>query len=309
MTIAKHQIQCAVFLVLLLTLFGRTFAQDRIDVSNTQEILISAVRESDAFTGRQKGDEALLIKDKAEIARFEALFNKNLQGKVHACGYHWRLIFYRSGAPPTEIFFNEKCEDFERNTGEICALVQDKFRRTVEQPNSFLANLEIDVNVLPEKAKEELSSDGRLRILTLRDIARLPYVDIQASSTSPIPADRSLWNAERARTVQNADRALVNDIARIRARHHIVEIGEIRHGGSSFGGGNITEERKVRLYFDVGAKLDRIGDGLNISKVGSVVSPSTYSLQILTPLRLAKSEGEELRKRFPFIKAITPYQP
>ncbi|MEO8572732.1 MAG: hypothetical protein ABI481_02095 [Pyrinomonadaceae bacterium] len=310
MTAAKGQIHCALFLFFLfIGLSDRTLAQEKIDVSNTREILISSVRESDLFQGQQKGDEALLITSRAEIAKFEALFNRNVQGKVHACGYHWRLTFYRAGAAPTEIFFNEKCEDFERHTGEICALVQGTFRRTVAHPNSYITNLDIDVNVLPEMAKDELTSKGRMRLLGLRDIARLPYVEIEASSTSSIPANRSLWNAEIAQTVQDADRALVNDIARIRARHHIVEIGEIMRGMSMFGGGKITEQRKVKLYFEVGSKLDDVGKGLNNSKVGSVVNPSEYTLQILSQLRPTKLEVEAMRKRFPFIKAVTPYQP
>jgi hypothetical protein len=295
---------CLVFVVLLCA--GAT-AQNRIDVSNTTEILISSVRTSERFGKKQKGDEALVIRDKGEIAKFVALFNNNLQGKVHACGYHWRLDFYRQGSPPTEIYFNEDCEEFERKTAEICQTVQAAFNRTVTRPNAFLTTLKIDAAVTPEAAESELAAKNQLRVLRLRKIDRLPRVELRASFTSAIPEDRSLWNKAKANTILEADRFLVNDIARVREKLTTVEISEIEHGMSMFGGGEIMEERRVSLYFPIGTDLTAVGTGLNKSRVGLAVVPTTYGLQVLTPNRLTKSESDELMKSFSFVKAVEPY--
>ncbi|PYT01314.1 MAG: hypothetical protein DMF63_00225 [Acidobacteria bacterium] len=295
-------------LVLLLTFCSIVFSQDRIDVSNTQEILVTSVMKSERFGNQQKGDEALLIRDKAEVQRFVALFNNNLQAKVHACGYNWRLTFYRSaGAPPTEVYFNENCEEFERNTGPICELVQKTFKQTVTKPNAFLTNLKIDVTAAPDVARDDLSSKGHLRVLSLRHVQRLPYVELLASSTSPIPKDKSLWNAEKAKTVLVADQILVNDIARVRSKYHVVDIDEIRHSKSISVVDKIFEERRVALYFDVGTDIGSVGKSLNLSKVGSTVVPDAYEIQILTAARVTEPEKQELMKKFSFVKSVEPY--
>lgn len=302
--ITKRQFGSLGFLALAFCF--NALAQDRIDVSNTEEILITPVRTSETYRDRQKGDEALLIQDKPEIAKLVSLFDKNVQAKVHACGYHWRLTFNRGNLPPTVIYFNEECEEFERNTEKICEIVQAKFRQTVMQPNAYVTTLEIDVNVLPETARGDLKR-AQMRVLSLREVHRLPYIELQASSKSPIPADRSRWNAEKAKVVLDADQALVNDIARIREKHKVVEIGQIMHSMSMFGGGEIMEQRRVKVYFDVGANFENVGKLLNKSTVGSTVTPSTYILQVLTPERLSNSERDEWQKRFPFIKKITAF--
>jgi hypothetical protein len=295
---------CLVFVVLLCA--GVT-AQDRIDVSNTTEILISSVRTSERFGKKQKGDEALLIRDKGEIAKFVSLFNNNLQGKVHACGYHWRLVFYRQGSPTTEIYFNEDCEEFERNTAEICHTVQAAFNKTVTGPNAFLTTLKIDAAVAPETVEAELAAKNGMRVLSFRKTDRLPRVELVASATSSIPDDQSLLKKVIADTILEADRFLVNDVARVRERLSTVEIGEIYSFVSRFGGGNVTEERRVTLYFPIGTDLAAVGTGLNKSKVGETLVPTTYNLQILTPTRLTKSERDELIKSFSFVKAIEPH--
>jgi hypothetical protein len=295
---------CLVFVILFC---AAVTAQDRIDVSNTTEILISSVRTSERFGKKQKGDEALLIRDKSEIAKFVSLLNNNLQGKVHACGYHWRLLFYRQGSATTEIYFNEDCEEFERNTAEICQTVQAAFNKTVTRPNAFLTTLKIDAAVPPETVEAELAAKNRMRVLSFRKTDRLPRVELVASATSSIPDDQSLLQKVIAATILEADRFLVNDIARVREKLNTVEIGEIYSFVSRFGGGNITEERRVTLYFPIGTDLAAVGTGLNKSKVGETLVPTTYNLQVLTPSRLTKSERDELIKSFSFVKAIEPH--
>ncbi len=302
--IAKHSVRLLLLLTLTFALYAGAYAQERIDVSDTQEILITSLRPSERLSGRQKGDEALLIRDKAEVSKLVSLFDKNLQSKVHACGYQWRLTFLRTGAPPTDIYFNEKCEEFERNTDKICEIVQTKFRQTVAKPNSYVSILDIDVNVIPETARTELTSKGRLRVLDREDINRLPFIELRAASTSKMPADRARWNAEKVNVILAADRALINDIARIRRKYDVVEIGEITHGSSMFGGGEIMEQRRVKLYFDVGTNLENIGSLLNQSKVEATSVPAVYNLQVLTDHRLTQPEIEELQKNLPFIKTI-----
>ena len=295
---------CLVFVVLLCA--GVT-AQNRIDVSNTTEILISSVRTSDRFAKKQKGDEALVVRDKDAIAKFVTLFNNNLQGKVHACGYHWRIAFYRQGSPTTEVYFNEKCEEFEKSTEEICQTVQEAFNKTVTRPNAFLTTLKIDAAVAPETAEAELPARNGIRVLSVRKTDRLPRVELVASATSSIPDDQSLLKKVIADTVLEADRFLVNDIARVREKLNTVEISEIYSFVSRFGGGNITEERRVTLYFPIGTELSTIGNSLNKSKVGETAVPATYKLQVLTPTRLTRSERDQLMKSFSFVKGVEPY--
>jgi hypothetical protein len=305
MIIAKRRSACLLLLLLALAATD-AFAEDRIDVSNTQEILITSERAAEKYRGRQKGDEALLIRDRSEIAKLVALFDKNVQGRVHACGYHWRITFYRGNLGPTEIFFNEECEKFERNTEQICEIVQAKFHETVVRPNAYVTNLDIDVKQLPELARQVLTNHG-LRLVPLREVRRYPSVELRASSRSVIPTDRSLWDKEKANVMLDADRALVNDISRIRASYNVIKIGDLMHGMSSFGGGEIVEERRVQLYFEVGASLENVGKMLNKSRVGSTVIPETYGLQVVTDHRLTRPEELELKKNFPFVKQVVPF--
>jgi len=307
MPLHVQSIHVAILVLVLLSALAVS-GQERIDVSNTREILITSVQMSEQFRGRQKGDEALLIQNQTEISKLTNLFQNNLQHKVHACGYNWRLTFLRNGSAPTEIYFNEKCEEFERNTELICELVQAKFRQTVTQPNAFVSNVQVDVAVPPDTAKNDLTTRGQLRLLSLDEIERLPYVELKASATSAIPAEKSRWNTAKVNTVMEADQALVNDIARIRKKYEIVEIDEIKHGMSMFGGGQIVEGRRVKVYFNVGADLSEVGKVLNKSTVGETVKPESYTLQILTTTRLTESDGQELRTKFSFIKGISAYR-
>jgi len=307
MTLHAQLIRVATLFLVLLSALAVS-AQERIDVSNTHEILITSVNMSEQFRGRQKGDEALLIQDKTEISKLTNLFQNNLQHKVHACGYNWRLTFFRNGSAPTEIYFNEKCEEFDRNTELICELVQAKFRQTVTEPNAFVSNVQVDAAVPPDTSKNELTTRGQLRLLSLDEIQRLPYVELNASAKSAIPAAKSRWNSARSNTIMEADQALVNDIARIRQKYTVVEIGEIKHAGGSFGGGQIEERRRVRIYFNVGADLADVGKVLNKSTVGETVKPESYALQILTNARLTQADNQELRSKFSFIRSISAYR-
>jgi len=308
MKIVLRHLNWLILIAITIVFSSSIFAQDEISVSNTHEILITPVRRSEFFGDSQKGDEAMLIRDKAEIAKFVALFDKNVQAKVHACGYHWRLTFFRSGLEPTEIYFNEQCEKFERNTDAICDIVQSKFRQTVTAPNRYLTNLEIDVNRTPEAAKGILTSQGAMFVVALDKIKRLPYVEIRASSSSQIPNERSLWDIEKEKVIRQADQKLIGDLVRIREKYKVVEIGEINHGMSMFGGGEIFEQRRMNIYFDIGTDLASVGKLLNKSKVESTYSPVTYSMQILTEHRLTKADQEALQQKFSFVKAIEAYK-
>ncbi len=297
------------YFVMLALMAGTTcwaFGQKRIDVSGTKEILITSLRPSEAVEGLQKGDEALLISDQAQIAKLVSLFNGNIQHQVHACGYHWRLTFYRDGGPLTEIFFNENCEKFDRNNEAICEIVQSKFRETVKQPNGYLSSLNIEVKTDPETAVSDLLKPNH-RVLRLRPINRLPYVEISAAATSRIPSDRSLWESEKTEATRNAERLLADDIVRIRQRYKVVEASRFDQGMSVFGGGEITEQRRVKVYFDVGTDLSKMGTLLANSKIEATVVPETYSLQILTAKRLTDSDIEKLKSDFPFVRSIESY--
>lgn len=280
-----------------------------IDVAGTESILITSVMPVDEGGGLQRRDAALVIREPDQVSKLVSLFNGNVQHKVHACGYHWRMTFFRRGREATEIYFNQQCEKFDRNTAEICRFVQKRFDEVLRRPNAFLSNIEVRSSQPPEEAKQELESSLLRRVLFLSNTEdRLPFIELEASSTSKIPDDRTKWNTAIAETIRNADQPLINNIARIRERYHVVKISEIRTGMSMFGGGEIFEQRIVKIYFEVGTKLNDVHKGLELSKVATRSEPAGYSIQLVSDHRLSQSEMNDLISAFPFIVSVGPYK-
>jgi hypothetical protein len=132
----------------------------------------------------------------------------------------------------------------------------------------------------------------------------MPYVEIRASSNSLIPKNRSLWDSEKSKVIQVADKALSADISRIREKYRVREVGKFDLGMSMFGGGEIIEQRKVKIYFDVGTNLSHIEKLLTQSKIHEAVIPETYRVQVLNATRFANADVERLKSKFPFIRSI-----
>jgi hypothetical protein len=290
----------------LAVLFGPlsepVLARDRIEVAGTNEILITPLTRSEKHRRRHVGDEALLIRDRSTIGRFVQLFDGNRQ-LAHACGYHWQITFIRADSSKTEVFFNEKCEEFERDTKEICKLVQAKFIAAVSAPNRYVSVLDIDVRISPKSVKEELSK-ASLVAVELDRSNRFPFIEISASSSAEIPDDRRRWDAAKMKVAQDADRKLMADLELIRNHYSVLTTRGPDRKISMFGGGTIDETRRFEVYFDIGTDLDPISDLLENSKIESKVVPVTYRIHALSEKRLSRSSIESLKRSYPFVREI-----
>lgn len=295
-------------LILLILATASVFSQEKFDVKNTQAILISVTSEKMHDEPKPNGDEAALITDKDEIAKFVRLFDGNQKSVLHACGYQWRITFVRNSAEPFDIWFNQKCEQFERNTAEICETVQSKFAAIKKNPAHFVTEIGIDVNTLPDEAIARISENPNFKVFVLGDLdKRFPFVEIESKAVSEIPEDRRLWNKAKEDTRRKAEQILLNESKLISQKFAVLKNGRIELGMSICGGGKIEENLKMKVFFPVGTNLENIEKILTDTKFLKKEEPKVYFLQIVSKNKFSDSFGRKLTNEFPFIRETSVY--
>lgn len=301
----RYLLFCLIFFVFS---HSPVFAQETFNAKNTEAILISAVSSAVNDYPEIKGDEATLITDKNEIAKFVKLFDGNRKSVIHACGYHWRITFIRNSAEPFDIWFNQNCEEFEKNTAEICETVRSKFNQIKKNPTHFVTEIGIDVNTSPDEALGKLKENPDYKIFLFSDPdERFPFIEIESKAVSEIPDDRSLWDRAKEETRQRAEQILTDESKRLSKYFEVLKNGEIKLAMSMFGGGKIEENLKMKIYFQVGTKLQNIEKNLSETKFSTKGEPKVYFLQIVSKSRFSKSFGENLMRDFSFVKQTFAY--
>lgn len=296
---------CFIFFVFL---HSSVFAQETFDVKNTEAILITVASSDKHDKLMPNGDEAMWISDKNEIAKFVKLFDGNRESVMHACGYHWRITFIRNSAEPLDIWFNQNCEEFEKNTAEICETVQLKFNQIIKNPIHFVTEIGIDVNVSPDEALSKIKENPEYKTFLFSDPdERFPFVEIESKAVSEIPDDRSLWNKAKEETKRKAENILKDESKRLSQKFAVLKNGKIELAMSMFGGGKIEENLKMKIYFQVGTNLQNIEKNLSETKFLTKSEPKVYFLQIVSKNRFSKSFAEDLMKEFSFIKQTFAY--
>lgn len=295
-------------LIIFAFALSSVFAQEKFDVKNTEAILISVTSASMHDAPEPKGDEATLITDKNEIAKFVKLFDGNQKSVSHACGYHWRITFIRVSAEPFDIWFNQNCEEFEKNTAEICEVVQAKFSQTKKTPTHFITEVGIDVKTEPDEAINKLKENPDYRIFLFSDFdKRFPFIEIQSGAVSEIPDDRNLWNKAKEETRLRAEKILTDESKKLSQKFPVLKNGEIKLAMSMFGGGKIEENLKMKIYFQIGTNLQNIEQNLTDTKFLTKDEPQVYFIQILSKERYSESITDKLMKEFPFVKQTFAY--
>jgi hypothetical protein len=288
--------------------FSPIFSQETFDVKSTEAILITVASSDKHDKLKPNGDEAMWISDKNEIAKFVNLFDGNQKSVTHACGYHWRITFIRNSAEPFDIWFNQNCEEFEKNTAEICETVQSTFNQIKRNPTHFVTEIGIDVNNSPDEVLSKLKENPEYKIFLFSDPdKRFPFVEIESKAVSEITDDRSLWNIAKEKTKRNAENLLMDEAKRLSQKFAVLKNGEIKLAMSMFGGGKIEENLKMKIYFQVGTNLQNIEKNLTDTKFLTKGEPKVYFIQIVSKNRFSKSFGEDLMKDFSFIKQTFAY--
>lgn len=299
---------CFYSFVFLMFLTTSIVSQEKFDVKNAEAILISAASSAVNDYPEIKGDEANLITDKNEIEKFVKFFDGNQKSVLHACGYHWRITFVRSSAEPFDIWFNQNCEEFEKNTAEICEVVQSKFSQTMKNPTHFITEVGIDSKTAPDEAISKLKGNPDYRIFLFSDFdKRFPFVEIQSKAVSEIPDDRNFWNKAKEETRQRAEKILIDESKKLSHKFAVLKNGEINLSMSMFGGGQIEENLKMKIYFQIGTDLKNIEQNLTNTKFLAKGEPQVYFIQILSKERYSKSMADKLMKEFPFVKQTFAY--
>jgi hypothetical protein len=296
----------------ILLIFGSisVFSQEKFSVKNTEVILITATSADGHDKPNPVGNEALLITNESEIAKFVKLFDGNRKSMMHACGYHWRITFIRKSAEPLDVWFNQKCEEFEFNTAEICETVQSKFSEIKNSPTHFVTEVEIDVNTNPDDAIGKINKNPNYTAFVLGDLDnRLPFIEIESKAVSEIPEDRNLWNKAQENTRLTAEKILTEESKWLSQKFAfaVLKNGRIRRSMSMFGGGEIEENQKMKIYFQIGTNIENIEKSLTNTKFLGKAEPKIYYLQIISKNRFSESFREQLTKEFPFIKQVLVY--
>lgn len=277
-------------------------SQEKFDVKNTQAILIS-VAMTEIHDAPPKGDEALLITDKNEIVEFVKLFDGKSKSFTHACGYHWRITFVRKSSEPIDVWLNQNCEEFEKNTKEIREKIQSKSREIKTNPTYFITEIGIDAKLSPEEAISKITEKPNLSVFVPGDLdKRFPYIEIESTAVSDIPEDKKLWNKATEETQKKADMLLTSESKRLGQNYAILKNGEFERSISMFGGGKIEERRKMKVYFQIGMNLENIERNLTNTKLLEKEEPKVYFLQLVSKDRFSQEFINGLSNEFPFIK-------
>jgi hypothetical protein len=300
--------------VIVLAFFVNIFsapisAQEKYNVKDTEAILISIASVKFFDAPEPQGDEAMLITDKAEITKFVKLFNSNSKSVTHACGYHWRITFVgKSATSPTEIFFNQKCEEFVKNTAEICELVQTKFREIRASPTHFVTNLAIGVNITPAEAMLKLEENKNFVVFALDDPEkRFPSIEIEATAAGDIPENRKLWDKAKNETVKKIEMIFMREIEQIKKKYPVLKTGESYLARGMFGGGKIDETHRTKIIFAVGTNLNEIEKSLSAATVVQKTEPTTYFLQLVGTERFSPSMSVSFKENYSFVKSLSAY--
>lgn len=304
----KDRLKKLTIIIGLLVVFLSTnaFSQEKFNAKDTEAILISVAMLRDK--SELKGDEALLISDKAEIAKFVKLFDGNQKSRLHACGYQWRITFVRKSAEPTDIWFNQACEEFVKKSEEICETVQAKFSQIKKNPTHFVTDIGIDVNVPPDEVINKIKGIPNFKLFVLGDLdKRFPFIEIESKAVSEIPDDRKLWEKAKNETRQKAETILTDESKRLSQVFAVLKNGEFQPSMSMFGGGKIEENLKLKIFFQVGTKMEGIEKHLTEAKFIRKNEPQVYFLQLVTSNRFSDSSAKQLSQNFSFIKETFAY--
>ncbi len=284
------------------------FSREKFSVKNTKAILISAAMLEIHDKPKPAGDAAFLITDKNEITRFVKLFDEKSYAISHACGYHWRITFVGQSAETTEVWFNQNCEEFEKNTAEIYKLARAKFEQIKKNPTHFISEIGVDVNVSVEEAVKRINENPNFNAFILGDAnKRFPFIEIEATAVSDIPEDRKLWDKAKEETRKKAEMLLIEESKRISQNFAVLKNDEFQFNKSMFGGGKIEESPCLKIYFQVGTKLDNIEKSLINSKIIKKAEPEVYFLQLVSKNRFSDLFSNQLLTDFPFIKQSFAY--
>ncbi len=291
--------------------FESVDAREAFDVKDTEAILISATSLKMHDKPELKGDEAMLITDKAEIAKFVKLFDGNAKAVSHACGYHWRITFVRKSAEPTDLWFNQNCEEFEKNNEEICDTVQAKFSRIRKSPTHFVTEIGIDAGVSPDEALRTIREDANFDVFVLGDLdRRFPFVEIEATAVSDIPENRKLREKVEKENRTKAESVLTEESKHLGKSFSVLKNGDFKFKQGIYGGVKIEETLRMKIFFEVGTKLDDVEKNLKKAKFIKKSEPQVYFLQLVSENRFSESYTRQLSGKFPFIKeafAFTSY--
>lgn len=263
--------------------------QDTFKVKNTEAVLISRSWMPLEGEPKTKGDEASLITDRSGVAILVNMFDGNAKAATHACGYHWRMTFVQRTGPPVDIYFNEKCEQFARNTAEICAAMQALFSEIRTSPKAFITNAGFDPAVAPDEAMRRLGAVPGFKVFQLRDLdSRFPFIEIEASAA----VDRtpgSPWKEVEEKVTEKARETVRRDIARIREKYPVERIRDFQRTGGLFGPYNVETTERVRVLFPVGTDITAVETTLMESKFLAKEVPEVYYLQMVGTQRFPVS--------------------
>lgn len=304
----RNVIYRATLPLLVLIFPAMLFAQDDIiNVKNTQAVLISRTWMPLEGEPKTKGDEAALITDKSGVAILVNMFDGNAKAVSHAYGYHWRMTFVQRSGPPVDIYFNEKCEQFERNTAEICATMQALFREIRSSPKAFITNAGIDPGISPGEAMRRLGAVPGFKVFQLHDPdSRFPFIEIETSSA----VDRtpgSPWKEVEEKVTAKARDVLRRDIARIREKYRVERVRDFRRTGGIFGPYNVETTERVRVLFPVGTDITAVETTLMESKFLAKEVPEVYYLQMVGKERFPVSSKALRAGTSDFVKTISAY--
>ncbi len=253
-------------------------------------------------------DGGLLITKPDEISKFVELFNGNSKAVSHACGYHWQITFQKENAEQTEIFINQDCEEFTRNSREIRKFLKPKFDKIAKNPDYFISNIAVDVNTNPQEAIQKLTENTDHKVFVLDNPeSRFPSIEVEARAILDIPENRNLWDDAQKKTRIKAENILRDEIKRIQDKYSIVKVDEIQSNYSSFGGGEIEERPKVKISFPIGTDLEGLGNILKESKITNKFIADKYDLQLVSKKRLSAEEIKKLSDTMAFIKGVSSY--
>ena len=249
-------------------------------------------------------EKALLITDRKAIDELRDVVAANPHAAEHACGYHWLICFRDATGQVAAFAHNKDCEEYQRNW-KVHRVLKRYFFRIRWHPTHFAFNVAVPSSLAPEQVVASTARGPELVFFLEGTDLRLPRVRLRLTEKSPIPEDRSQWDAaaeaNRARGIARMTAIVAAIEKSTTGAHHT----KIDNNGGTFGGGTTEDFIETTIYFPYGTPIPDVPPEVTILEREV---PANYAVQVIGPLRTAAEVKKTIEAQLRTPVTVTPYR-
>ncbi len=265
---------CGFWLALAFSLFAAPAISAATD-SSVEAVVIHQ-------TMNRQGPEALLINDTVEVRRLSDLMLDNKQGAIHACGYHWLILFFHQDGSITTVAHNEECEEYPRANWRIHRILNEHFEVALNSPTHYLINIAVPSHIGLTDVQRALEDANNKVICSKGESARLPSIVVRSTAVSEIPSNRDQWEDAKNANRAVAKREVQKGVDVVQDTGLVESLDPLRIPTSSFGGMKISDTVERKLFLKYSASPRDVPKPPNGIEFEFPDPPEFYTIQFVS---------------------------